>query len=165
MQLEHNGFVELNDHMVRMRAPDDVALSALYRDSKLQMDLMLKAYTLHRAIGTDSVRVTSLGKAKLESTYTDTYGRVWQSRAWAIPYEDSMLVVISLPTPEGFSGLYFRIQTGTLNLALREQQQLLDYMFVTLEGSLTRWQSYLARATPPVCHLRKNDARCPTRWS
>jgi hypothetical protein len=56
-----------------------------------------------------------------------------------------MVVVISLPTPEGFSGLYFRIQTGTLNVALREQQQLLDYMFVTLEGSLTRWQSYLAQ--------------------
>jgi serine protease Do len=145
VQLEHNGFVDLNGQMVRMRAPDDVALSALYSDSKMQMDLMLKAYTLHRAIGTDRVRVTSLGKAKLESTYVDTYGRVWQSRVWAIPYEDSMLAVISLPTPEGFAGLYFKVQTGSLNLALREEQQLLDYVFVTLEGSLARWQSYLAQ--------------------
>lgn len=145
VQLEHNGFVEFTGDMIRMHAPDDVDLGALYGDSKLEMDLILKAYTLRRAIGTDSVRVTSLGKAKANSTYTDVYGRVWQTRAWAIPYEDSMLTVISLPTPEGFAGTFFRIPTSFWNLAMRQQQLLLDYVFLTLEGSLTRWQSYLAQ--------------------
>jgi serine protease Do len=145
VQLEHNGFVEFTGDMIRMHAPDDVDLGALYRDSKLEMDLILKAYTLRRPIGTDSVRVTSLGKAKTESTYTDAYGRVWQTRAWAVPYEDSLLTVVSLPTPEGFAGAFFRIPTGFWNLALRQQQLLLDYVFLTMEGSLTRWQSYLAQ--------------------
>src|SRR5581483_10537847 len=145
VQLEHNGFVELTSDMIRMHAPDDVDLGALYGDSKLEMDLILKAYPLHRAIGTDSVRVTSLGKAKTDSTYTDAYGRVWRTRAWAIPYEDSMLTVISLPTPEGFAGAFFRAPTGFWNLAVRQQQLLLDYVFLTLEGSLTRWRSYLAQ--------------------
>jgi serine protease Do len=145
VQLEHNGFVEFTGDMIRMHAPDDAELGALYGDSKLEMDLILKAYTLRRAIGTDSVRVTSLGKAKTDSSYTDAYGRVWQTRAWAIPYEDSMLTVISLPTPEGFAGAFFRIPTGFWNLAIRQQQLLLDYVFLTMEGSLTRWQSYLAQ--------------------
>jgi hypothetical protein len=145
VQLERNGFVEFTGEMIRMHAPDDVDLGALYADSKLEMDLILKAYTLRRAIGTDSVRVTSLGKAKTGSAYTDAYGRVWQTRAWAIPYEDSMLTVISLPTPEGFAGAFFRIPTGFWNLAMRQQQLLLDYVFLTMEGSLTRWQSYLAQ--------------------
>jgi hypothetical protein len=147
VQLEHNGFVEFTGDMIRMHAPDDVDLGTLYGDSKLEMELILKAYTLRRAIGTDSVRVTSLGKAKTESTYTDAYGRVWQIRAWAIPYEDSMLTVISLPTPEGFAGVFFRIQTGFRDLVMRQQQLLLDYVFLTMEGSLSRWQSYLAQKT------------------
>jgi serine protease Do len=145
VQLEHNGFVEFTGDMIRMHAPDDVDLGALYGDSKLEMDLILKAYTLRRAIGTDSVRVTSLGKAKTDSAYTDAYGRVWQIRAWAIPYEDSMLTVIDLPTPEGFAGAFFRVPTGFWNLAMQQQQLLLDYVFLTMEGSLTRWQSYLAQ--------------------
>jgi serine protease Do len=143
VQLEHNGFAELGSGMIRMRAPDDVDLPALYGDSKLEMDLMLKAYTLRRAIGTETVRVTSLGKAQMDSTYTDAYGRVWQIRAWAIPYEDSMLTVISLPTPEGYAGSYFRVPTGSWHLMTREEQVLLDYAFVTMEGSLARWKSYL----------------------
>lgn len=152
IQLEHNGFVEFTGDMIRVHAPDDVDLGALYADSKLEMDLILKAYALHRAIGTDSVRVTSLGKAKTDSPYTDTYGRVWQTRGWAIPHEDSMLTVISLPTPEGLSGVFFRTQTGFWNLATQQQQRLLDYVFLTMEGSLTRWQSYLAQkgARPKV---------------
>jgi serine protease Do len=145
VQLEHNGFVEFTGDMIRMHAPDDVDLGVLYGDSKLEMDLILKAYSLHRAIGTDSVRVTSLGKAKTDSTYTDAYGRVWQIRAWAIPYEDSMLTLISLPTPEGFAGAFFRVATGFWDLTVRQQQLLLDYVFMTMEGSLTRWQSYLAQ--------------------
>ena len=152
LQLEHNGFVEFTGEMIRMHAPDDVDLGALYGDSKLEMDLILKGYALHRAIGTDSVRITSLGKAKTDSAYTDAYGRVWQIRAWAIPYEDSMLTVVSLPTPEGFAGVFFKISTGFWNLAVRKQQLLLDYVFLTMEGSLTRWQSYLTQkvARPKV---------------
>jgi serine protease Do len=145
VQLEHNGFVEFTGDMIRMHAPDDVDLGALYGDSKLEMDLILKGYALHRAIGTDSVRVTSLGKAKTDSAYTDAYGRVWQIRAWAIPYEDSMLTVISLPTPEGFAGVFVRIPTGFWDMAMQLHQLLLDYVFLTMEGSLTRWQSYLTQ--------------------
>jgi len=145
VQLEHNGFVELTADMIRMHAPDDVDLGTLYGDSKLQMDLILKGYSVHRLIGSDSIRVTSLGKAKTESMYTDAYGRVWQIHAWAIPYEDSMLTVISLPTPEGFAGAIFRLPTGFWDVTMQRQQSLLNYVFVTMEGSLSRWRSYLTQ--------------------
>jgi serine protease Do len=131
--------------MIRMHAPDDVDAGALYEDSKLEMDSILKAYSLRRPIGTDAVRVISLGKAKTDSAYTDAYGRVWQIRAWAIPYEDMMLTVISLPTPEGFSGVFFKAPTGFWNVATRQQKLLLDYVFLTVEGSLPRWRSYLGQ--------------------
>ena len=53
--------------------------------------------------------------------------------------------MISLPTPEGFAGAFFRIPTGFWSLAMQQQKLLLDYVFMTMEGSLTRWQSYLAQ--------------------
>ncbi len=143
IQLDHNGFVDFSADVVRLRAPDDIELPALYGDSKLQMDLFLKAYTLRRVVGTDTVRVTSLGKAGTEETYTDKYGRIWQVREWAVPNEDMMLAVISLPTPEGYAGVYFRIPTGFAHLAVKEQESLLDFVYVTMQGSLARWQSYL----------------------
>jgi serine protease Do len=145
VQLEHNGFVELTGEMVRLHAPDDLDPGTLAEDSKREMELLLEAYPLRREIGPDSVRVTSLGKAKFDSTYTDAYGRVWQTRAWPIPYEDSMLTVISLPTPEGFAGVIFRVSSGSWNLAMHQQQLLLDYIFLTVEGSLSQWQGYLGR--------------------
>ena len=55
---------------IRMHAPDNVDPGAAYGDSKLQMDSILKGYTLRRAIGTDSIRLTSLGPAKIDSTCT-----------------------------------------------------------------------------------------------
>jgi len=145
VQLEHNGFVDYTGDMVRLRAPDDVETPALYGDSKLQMDLFLKAYTLRRIVGTDTVRVISLGKAKTEETYTDTYGRLWQVKAWAVPNEDMMLTMISLPTPEGYAGVYFRSPTGFSHLATAQQERLLDFVYLTMQGSLVRWQSYLTQ--------------------
>jgi serine protease Do len=144
VQLEHNGFVELSNDTLRMHAPTDVSLAGLHDDSRAFMDLLLKAYPLRRAIGTDSVQVTSLGAAIREGSYTDGWGRVWQTRAWAIPYEDGVLTVISLPTPEGAAGVYFLAPSGFAELIAGEEQQLLDYLFLTLEGTLPRWQEYLA---------------------
>ena len=145
IQLQHNGFVELSWGMIRLRAPDDVALSSLYGDSKLEMDLVLKAYAHYRQVGPERIRVTSLGKAQKESTYFDAYGRVWQSRAWAIPYQDSMLGLISLPTPEGFVGVYFEAPSSAWPVMLERERLMLDYIFVTMQGSLTQWQNYLAQ--------------------
>ena len=159
IQLDHNGFVDFSADVVRLRAPDDVELLALYGDSKLQMDLFLKAYTLRRVVGTDTVRVTSLGKAKSEETYTDKYGRIWQVRAWAVPNEDMMLTVISLPTPEGYAGVYFRMPTGFAHLAVKEQESLLDFVYVTMQGSLARWRSYLPQqgVQPKIFETLKID--------
>jgi serine protease Do len=159
VQLEHNGFVEYTGDMVRLRAPDDVELDTLYGDTKLQMDLFLKAYTLRRMVGTDTVRVISLGKARTEATYTDSYGRIWQVRAWAVPNEDMMLTMISMPTPEGYAGIYFRIPTGFANLAVTQQERLIDFVYLTMQGSLARWRSYLTQKTvqPKVFNTLKID--------
>ncbi len=102
-QLDHNGFVRSAAFLYRLRTPDDVKLADLYGDSKLYMDLLLRSgLSLNRTIGTATDKVTSLGKAQEESTSTDAYGRTWQVKLWAIPFDDSYLVTMNLPTPEGY---------------------------------------------------------------
>jgi serine protease Do len=145
VQLDHNGFVEQSGGFVRLRAPDGVSLATLYGDDKLYLDLLLKAYVVRRTMGSDSVRVTSLGKPPSASHFTDRWGRTWQVRDWAIPYDDQMLAVVSLPTPDGYVAMVNRIRSGYAGLSHKTQQLMCDYVFVTMLGTLAQWQDYLAQ--------------------
>jgi serine protease Do len=145
VQLDGNGFVELSGNFVRLRAPDGVSLTTLYGDDKLYLDLLLKAYTLRRTVGADSVRVTSLGKPKSASHFTDRWGRTWQVRDWAIPYDDQFLTAVSLPTPDGYVAALTRINSSGVEILRKTQQLLSDYVYVTMQGNLAQWQDYLAQ--------------------
>lgn len=143
-QLDKNGFVQRGGLFFRLHAPDDVSIASLTSDSKGFMDLMLKAMPERRSVGSDSVRITSLGKAADDSRHTDAYGRVWQVRTWPIPFEDVRLTVVSLATPDGLVGLMLRAPSGLSDVLLEEQERMLDYVFVTMQGTLAQWQAYLS---------------------
>jgi len=142
-QLDHNGFVQLAGGLVRLRRPDDVSLPALYGDSRLYMDLLLKGYAVRRQVGSESVKVTSLGKAQWSEAHTDAWGRTWQTLGWNEPWSDQVLIATSLPTPEGYVALIAQASSGyrqTINFA---QQLMADYILVSLGGTLGQWQEFL----------------------
>lgn len=145
VQLDHNGYVEQAGGTVRLRVPDGVSLATLYGDDKLYLDLLLKAHMVRRAMGSDSVRVTSLGKPKSAGHFTDRWGRTWQVRDWAIPYDDQMLTVVSLPTPDGYVATLTSSRSGYVGVAHKTQQLLCDYVYLTMLGTLAQWQDYLAQ--------------------
>lgn len=145
VQLPANGFVVSDGGSLRLRVPDNVALKDLYADSKLYMDLLLQgALPLRRQVGTDSVKVTSLGKALQHESYTDVYGRTWQLLIWAVPYDDSYFLSFNLPTPEGYSSLVLPAPSVARQTMIKEAELLLPYLYVTLHGSIDRWHEYLA---------------------
>jgi serine protease Do len=143
-QLDDNGFMRISGGMIRLRAPDDVPLAQLYGDSKLLMDMILKGYPIQRNVGGEQVRVTSLGKAQELGRYTDSWGRTWEVRSWPIPFADIDLSALCLPTPEGYDVLLVRAQSGLRDPALRAAETLTSYLYLSLQGSLARWQEYLA---------------------
>jgi serine protease Do len=151
-QLDHNGFVEIYHGIVRLRRPDDVSLGVLYGDTKLYMDLLLKGYAVRRQVGSESVKVTSLGKAQWSSTHTDAYGRTWQVNVWAEPWADTVLVTMSLPTPEGYVALILPTGSGYRQATMDTQALMADYFFVSMGGTLWQWQEFLAQknAAPRV---------------
>ncbi len=143
-RLENNGFVRSGGFLYRLRAPDDLKLAALYGDSKLYLDLMLRSwYSLNRTVGTASIKVTSLGKAVEESTSTDAWGRTWQVRIYAIPFDDLYLVTMNLPTPEGYVAMFLPARGSVKDVVLLQEKLLARYMYVTFEATLARWREYL----------------------
>ena len=151
-QLDHNGFIEIYRGFVRLRRPDDISLAALYGDSKLYMDLLLKGYAVRRQVGSESVKVTSLGKARWNSTHTDAYGRTWQVNIWDEPWADAVLLTMSLPTPEGYVALIGSMASGYWQSAMDRDAMMADYFFVSMGGTLWQWQEFLAQknAAPRV---------------
>lgn len=143
-QLDHNGFVRHAGGTYQLRAPDDIKLATLYSDSKLFMDLLLRsAYDVRRHIGTDSVRVTSLGKAREEYVKTDAYGRNWLFKIWPVPFDDAYLVTMNLPTPEGMVSLFGLVPSAVKDLLAHQQEVMANFVLVTYEGTLPRWREFL----------------------
>jgi hypothetical protein len=150
--LDANGSVELSAgnlfSFVKLKVPDTVSAPGLLTDSKLFADLLLKGAPLQRQVGPDAVRVTSLGPAQQEEWYADGYGRRWQLRTWLVPYNDIVVVAVSLPTPDGAVVLLAQAQTFTQGILREELKQLLDFVYVSYDGTLRQWREFLAQPAP-----------------
>ncbi len=157
-QLDENGFVETAASpfgtLVRVRMPDNARWSDLFGSSKSFMDMVLKGAPLHRQVGTDAVRITSLGGAALDTTYADKFGRTWQLRAWYLPFNDTVVLSIALPTPQGYIGILTQRPHWYEEIGLEELRSYTGFVYVSLVGTLKQWQDYMAAplAQPDVVH-------------
>jgi serine protease Do len=147
VQLDKNGYLEEsvtnNVFFVRLKAPDDVSAGDLIADSKKFMDLLLKGYLVSRPVGTDSVRVTSMGKASEESWFTDSYQRKWQIRSWLLPFNDTVMITVALPTPDGAVMMMLQAPTAMRETLTRETEALCGFFYVSYTGSLAQWHAFL----------------------
>jgi serine protease Do len=131
--------------ILRLVRSDSAADDAFYGDSKAFMDLALKALNLRRQVGSDQVRVTSLGAAQSDTVYVDPYGRRWQERVWAVPYMNFYLVALLLPTPDGYAGFVEYAPSAALHEALDRGRLVVGQVDISYTGTLAQWRSYLRR--------------------
>jgi serine protease Do len=147
-QLDQNGYIETAQSvfgtLVRLRVPDNSRWSDLFGSSKTYMDMVLKGITLNRQVGTDAVRITSLGAATLDTNYLDAYGRTWQLRSWYLPYNDTVLLSIALPTPQGYTGLVVQRPHWLQEVTLEDLRSFTPFVYLSYTGTLRQWQDYLA---------------------
>jgi len=145
--LPNNGFVELGGWtggmMARIRKPDDVGLAALGADSRQFMDDLLKVMPMKRSIGSDQIRITSIGEAREASRYTDAYGRQWQIRVWNLEQQDGIVVGASLQVPDGYAVLLRAGPTGERYDALLDFRASTNFVYLSLNGTLAQWAEYL----------------------
>ncbi|MFT3905433.1 MAG: serine protease [Steroidobacteraceae bacterium] len=149
--LEGNGYLQFGQMngvgLFRLRLPDGVKLSAAQNDSKIVMDLMLKALNLRRPVGNDSVRITSFGAAGDEITFRDRFGRPWRLQQWPLPYQDGHMLVVSMPVPGGYVGMAQQMSSGNLSGSEALLRMLTDFISVGYSGSLDQWRDYLSQRT------------------
>ena len=147
VQLDKNGYLQQgttnNVFFVRLKAPDDVAEADLIADSKKFMDLLLKGYPVTRQVGTDSVRVTSMGNASEESWFTDDYQRKWQIRSWRVPFNDTVMTTIALPTPDGMVMMMSQAPTALHETVIKEIEGICGFFYVSYTGTLAQWNAFL----------------------
>jgi serine protease Do len=147
VQLDKNGYLQQvvanGVFLVRLKAPDDVSEADLIADSKKFMDLLLKGYPVSRPVGTDSVRVTSMGNASEESWFTDDYRRKWQIRSWLVPFNDSVITTIALPTPDGMVMMMSQAPTALHETVTKEMEAICGFFYVSYTGTLAQWQAFL----------------------
>jgi serine protease Do len=124
--------------------PDNISTAQFYQDSKLFMDLILKGLPLHRYVGSEKVKIISMGKAASEYMHKDLYGRQWVVREWLSEYDDRKYVTFSLPVPGGFAVMMRDGQTGQVDTGhIQDLKYLSDFIYVSYYGSLKQWKDYL----------------------
>jgi serine protease Do len=130
--------------LLRVRKPDNVSLDRLYGDSKLFMDLVLKGVPITRTIGSEKIKITSLGKAEDEYVYTDAYQRKWLVRVWAMPFSDEKVVAFVLPAPGGSVAMLRASDTSVINGHIADLKALTNFVYLSYYGTFEQWREFLA---------------------
>ena len=146
--LSANGYIEggvvAQNILFHLRQPDNIPETQFHHDPKGVMDMLLKTGFLKRQIGPEKILVTSLGKPPTTGTWTDAWGRHWQTWRWPVPYANGFISVFALPTPDGYA-LLMRIEPATSRHdATINQRALTDFVSLPYDGTLAQWQAFLA---------------------
>jgi serine protease Do len=95
--------------------------------------------------------VTSMGKASEESWFTDGYRRKWQIRYWLVPFNDTVMITVALPTPDGMAMIMSLAPTGLREVVTREMEAICGFVYLSYTGTLPQWHAFLANpAALPV---------------
>lgn len=114
------------------------------------MDLLLQDGNLHRDVGDEKVKVTSLGRPLSTEAFTDRLGRTWHIDAFALPFLDSEILLATTPTPDGEAGLLrFSRAREKAEIAL-QMRMTVDLLEIAYRGTLPQWQAFLARGSRPT---------------
>ena len=166
--LPGDGFVSIGFEnpvaLLRVHRSNNASDDAFYGDSKAFMDVAAKALNISRAVGSDNIRVISLGQALTNTVYTDRYGRKWQERKWALPYLDAYVVGILLPTPDGYSALMQIVPSSFTGIAEDLLHLLADQVDISYIGTLPQWQSYLRRKALLAEPLKSLSVEKQNNW-
>ncbi|HEX5353198.1 MAG TPA: trypsin-like peptidase domain-containing protein [Rhodanobacteraceae bacterium] len=146
--LSSNGYISAGvvagNILFHLRKPDSIPEATFNHDPKGVMDMLLKTGLLKRRIGSESVRVTSLGNPDTTGTWTDRWGRRWQTWRWLVPYANGYASLFALPTPDGYAIMMRLEPTSTMHDAVINMRALTDFVSLPYDGTLAQWKAFLA---------------------
>lgn len=147
--LGDNGFLSYGKvgvtYYFYIHKPDNISMKRFTTDSKLFMDLLLKGVSVTREIGSEKIKIVSMGKAASEKPFTDSYGRIWTARTWRQEYNDQTFAIFSLPVPGGAIAMLRVDDTGSIETGhLPDLRMLTDFIYLSYYGTFKEWKEFLA---------------------
>lgn len=147
VDLGNNGFFTYGNlgssSFLYIQKPDDISLEKFYSDSKLFMDLILKGIFISRQVGSEKIRITSLGKSHASYNFTDYYGRKWFVNVWSLEFSDEKLVAFSLPVPGGLISMMRLGKTAAIDRGhISDLKILANFVYVSYYGTLKKWKEF-----------------------
>lgn len=146
-QLGNDGQVWVNSQantlLFRIHYPADLDVAKSRGDSRLLGEQLFKAITLSREIGSERIRITSPGDAGKPEMIHDDVGRVWQQWRYPFPYQDSVLVLAALPTPDGYVGMMRLGKNFAATNMAADLRLMMNLMQVPYDGTLPQWRAFL----------------------
>jgi serine protease Do len=145
--LADNGYVTAgvakSNILFHLRKPDNVSGSALYGDPAMLMDQLAKVGIFQRRVGSEEIKITSLGKPATDSVHVDAWQRRWQVRIWNMPYMNVRVVTFSLPVPDGYVTMLRFAAGGHDYDSIADMNVLTDFIDLAYGGTLAQWKEYL----------------------
>lgn len=145
--LGHNGMLSYGNlrstTLFRLTKPDNVDYDKFIHDGKMLMDDFLKGVKVTRQVGSEKIRITSLGKPLKEFNFKDPYGRVWIVRKWLMGYNDSGVLAMTLPTPDGSVTMVRNDATGNMDGHLLDLKEMTKFLYLTYYGTVKEWRRFL----------------------
>jgi len=142
-----NGYVSMSGRgsqtLIHLRKPDDISSQQLYGDPKLFMDLLLKGMPIKRFVGSEGIKITSLGQPIQQQTLTDGYQRRWQIMIWALPYRNDKVIAFLLPVPDGYVGMLRMASPSQTYENMADMKTLVNFIHLSYRGTLAQWKDYL----------------------
>jgi serine protease Do len=136
---------------LHLRKPDNVDTQKLFADPAQYMQLTLKGLALYRQVGPEKVKITSLATPSEDSAFVDAWGRPWRLRVWPMAYDNTLLISLDLPVPDGYVSMRRTVFAGSKHLQVQQMKALADFVCVSYGGTPAQWQEFLGMegARPP----------------
>lgn len=145
--LDANGHVDVGgvgrNALIHLRRPDGMDVAKFYGDAKSRMDLLTSTGLFQRSVAHQNTKITSLGKPALESVHMDRWQRPWQVDTWQMPYMNALVVVYSLPVPDGSVMLMRLVPASHEHDTRLDLDELTSFVYATYEGTLAQWKDFL----------------------
>lgn len=148
LTLDANGYIDAGElghqWLFHIRRPDNLDPAAFYGNAKTRMDLLTKTGKLHRPVGSERIKIISLGKPIQELQLIDRWQRPWRIDVWPLPFLNAKLVACFLPVPDGSMVMVRTTPSAGLHDAILDFDQRVNFVYVSYTGTLAQWKAFLA---------------------
>jgi hypothetical protein len=126
-------------NLIKIDKPDDASLGELNGNPRILMELILKAVSMERSIGSIQYRILSYGEPESLKIHRDSLGRTWSAAYWPVPYENAGIFLYVLPLPGGPAAVLARFPAAEKPVYEWDLEKIIDHLQAAYGAPFSDW--------------------------